>query len=321
MNEHSELDAAWQALLAAAAGDEPRASALGLRLDSASGWIADQAHDRVSADLLALYLPFIQPLRATAGCSRAFGHLGQSLDGCVATDTGDACFVTGEANIVHLHRMRALADAVIIGAGTVANDDPLLTTRLVPGPHAVRVVIDPDARLSSGYRLFRDDTCPTLVCSRTSRAGLPAPAGAERLSVPDRSTSDDRHTGTRPSNSSSENPEPEHPGSEVCSLDLSALCAQLRERGLRRLFIEGGGVTVSRFLRAGLLERLQIAVAPVVIGRGRPGVSVPSVARLSQAVRPASRVFRMGTDMLYDLCLTADPEPGETRDQTLALVR
>jgi riboflavin biosynthesis pyrimidine reductase len=104
-------------------------------------------------------------------------------------------------------------------------------------------------------------------------------------------------------------------------LDLGALCAQLRERGLRRLFIEGGGVTVSRFLRAGLLERLQIAVAPVIIGRGRPGVSLPSVARLSQAVRPASRVFRMGSDMLYDLCLSDDPGPDEARDQTLARIR
>jgi riboflavin biosynthesis pyrimidine reductase len=93
-------------------------------------------------------------------------------------------------------------------------------------------------------------------------------------------------------------------------LDLGALLSGLAERGLRRIFIEGGGATVSRFLQAGLLSRLQIAVAPLVIGSGRPGVRLPPTERLADALRPAARIFRMGEDVLYDFDLRAGaPEP------------
>ena len=290
------LDEAWSGLLAAAADERARAARSGLEFDCTAGWRDARARESAAADLVALYLPFIQSLPISPG-TRVVGHLGQSLDGCVATRDGDACFVTGEANIVHLHRMRALADAVIVGAGTVANDDPKLTTRLVPGPNPVRVIVDPEARLSSDRRVFQDGAAPTLLCCRSQATALPALEGVERLEV----------AGCT---------QPDSGG-----LDLTDLCERLRERGLTRLFVEGGGVTVSRFLRCGLLERLQIAVAPLIIGRGRPGISVPCVPRLSEAIRPACRVFRMGTDVLYDLSLKEASEPGEAADQTLKLVR
>jgi riboflavin-specific deaminase-like protein len=292
------LTRAWDALLAAAADDHSRAAALGLRFDPITGWADHGPRDPGAADLIALYLPFIQPL-ADQQPVRVIAHLGQSLDGCVATDSGDACFVTGEANIVHLHRMRALADAIIVGAGTVANDDPQLTTRLVPGPNAVRVVIDPDARLSGEQRLFQDDACPTLHCCRASARAPVRPQRVERLPLPDDPGAD----------------------ADACGVDLRMLCERLGARGLRRLFVEGGGVTVSRFLRLGLLERLQITVAPLIIGRGRRGVSLPGVMRLSDALRPASRAYRMGADVLYDLSLVDQPHADASKDQTFTRIR
>ena len=90
------------------------------------------------------------------------GHLGQSLDGFIATPSGDSQYVTGDDNIVHLHRMRALSDAVVVGAGTVATDDPQLTVRHVTGPNPLRVVFDPGRRLAQTYRVFTDDSGPTL---------------------------------------------------------------------------------------------------------------------------------------------------------------
>jgi riboflavin biosynthesis pyrimidine reductase len=87
------------------------------------------------------------------------------------------------------------------------------------------------------------------------------------------------------------------------------------------LFVEGGGVTVSRFLRLGLLERLQITVAPLIIGRGRRGVSLPGVMRLSDALRPASRAYRMGADVLYDLSLVDQPHADASKDQTFTRIR
>ena len=207
-------------------------------------------------------------------------HLGQSIDAMIATRSGDACFVTGEENIVHLHRMRALCDAVIVGAGTAATDDPRLTTRLVDGRNAVRVVIDPERRLSAGLRLFNDGEAPTLVA-----------CAQDRLSTADGLTS---LIGLR---------------RDAEGLVLADLIGALRDRGLYRLFVEGGGITVSRWMNAGLLDRLQVAIAPVFIGDGRPALALPPAARMSACLRPPARVFRLGDDLLWDFDLRRDRSP------------
>ena len=104
--------------------------------------------------LIDLYLPICS---ATTQHPITVGHLGQSLDGFIATHSGDSQFVTGQENILHLHRMRALCDAIVVGAGTVAADDPQLTTRHVSGPSPLRVVLDPMRRLGEHYKVFRDN--------------------------------------------------------------------------------------------------------------------------------------------------------------------
>lgn len=226
-------------------------------------------------DLVELYLP---TLGASARRPVVIGHLGQSLDAQIATGSGDSCYVTGPANLTHLHRMRALCDAVVVGAGTVAADDPRLTTRLVAGPNPVRVVIDPDRRLAREHRLFGDGEAPTLrVC------------GADRITETE--TADDLIGIPR-------NGE---------GLRLSAVIAALGRRGLHALFIEGGGVTVSRWMTAGLLDRLQIATAPVLIGAGRPGLSLPPAQSMRACRRPAYRLFQMGEDILWDFDLRREP--------------
>jgi riboflavin biosynthesis pyrimidine reductase len=83
-------------------------------------------------------------------------------------------------------------------------------------------------------------------------------------------------------------------------LRLDALLETLHRRGLRRLFVEGGGMTVSAFLAAGLLDRLQVAVTPLLIGEGRRGLSLPAGTALGDCLRPTCRVFRMGGDILFD---------------------
>src|SRR3954447_25907486 len=134
--------------------------------------------------LLELYLPITS---ATSARPLTIGHLGQSLDGFIATHSGESRFVTGEENILHLHRMRALCDAVVVGAGTVAADDPQLTTRRVPGPNPLRVVLDPSRRLADHYKIFTDDSAETLyICTDPAiRQGETAMGRAEVLAVDD----------------------------------------------------------------------------------------------------------------------------------------
>lgn len=251
-------DADWQLLLAASAGADAAARGAGprqlqyLQWQAAHGWASTLRPDDPRAASIDIYLPICS---ATPALPIVIGHLGQSLDGFIATPSGDSQFVTGEENILHLHRIRALCDAVVVGAGTVAADNPQLTTRLVAGPNPLRVIFDPTARLADSYRVFTDDAAPTLLVTKPS---------------------------------------------------VSELLDDLRQRGCYRIFVEGGGVTVSAFLEAGLLDRLHVAVAPLLIGEGRPAIRLAPQEYLRDCRRPSYRVFRMGGDVLFDCDLRAE---------------
>ena len=216
-------------------------------------------------------LPLYAPL---AHGPLVLGRLAQTLDGRIATRSGDSFWIGGREDILHTHRLRALFDAVVVGAGTVRADDPLLTTRHCEGPSPVRVVIDAERRLGGGARVFRCPPSTLLVCAE-DRAGAPGPGGAEVVGVP------------------------RGPG----GLDLAALLAALRGRGLGRIFVEGGGVTVSRFLAAGLLDRLHVTVAPLLLGDGVPAFSFPGVTRPSEGLRLDWTLHRLGGDVLFDIDL------------------
>jgi riboflavin-specific deaminase-like protein len=221
--------------------------------------------------LIDLYLPMCS---ATREHPITVGHLGKSLDGFIATYSGDSQFVTGQENILHLHRMRALCDAIVVGAGTVAADDPQLTTRHVSGPSPLRVVLDPMRRLGEHYKVFRDNEAETLyICGRSVVGPGDSHFGRARL-VAVADTPNGLHVG------------------EVTRL--------LHARGCHRIFVEGGGVTVSMFLEADLLDRLQVAIAPLIIGSGRPAIRLPPRASLRDCNRPPYRVFRMGGDVFFD---------------------
>ena len=236
--------------------------------------------------LIDLYLPICS---ATMARPITVGHLGQSLDGFIATHAGDSQYVTGEENILHLHRMRALCDAVVVGAGTVAADDPQLTTRHVTGPSPVRVVLDPTRRLAHHYRVFNDDSAETLyVCGKSfAREGETHVGRADVVAVDE----------------------------GVAGVDVTEVLRLLRARGCHRIFVEGGGVTVSLFLEANLLDRLQIAIAPLLIGDGRPAIRLPPRTALSDCHRPRYRVFRMGADVLFDCELGPDATDGTNQPE------
>jgi diaminohydroxyphosphoribosylaminopyrimidine deaminase / 5-amino-6-(5-phosphoribosylamino)uracil reductase len=248
------------------------------------GWEAVLPADDARHPLIDLYLPFCS---ATVARPMTVGHLGQSLDGFIATHSGESQYVTGEENILHLHRMRALCNAVVVGAGTVAADDPQLTTRHVAGPSPVRVVLDPTRRLADHYRVFNDDSADTLyVCGKSFAGEGETHVGRATLVAVD-----------------------EH----AAGIDVGEVLRLLHARGCYRVFVEGGGVTVSMFLEANLLDRLQIAIAPLLIGDGRPAIRLPPRTTLSDCHRPRYRVFRMGADVLFDCELGPDATDGTSQ--------
>lgn len=210
------------------------------------------------------------------------GQIGQSLDGRVATVAGDARDVSGRDGLAHLHRMRALVDGVVIGVRTALHDHPRLTVRLCKGENPARIVIDPSGRLPNDAPVFTDDGARRIVVQTVGRA---RPTGVEVLRLP---------------------------RSQLGKLSPTSILAALQRSGLQTLLIEGGGITIAHFLDAGLLSRLQVAVAPLLIGGGPTGLTTHNpVTKLSDAIRPEMRVFGLGSDVLFDCALDASAVAAE----------
>ena len=206
------------------------------------------------------------------------GQIGQSIDGRVATTTGRSHYINCPAGISHLHRLRALVDVVIIGVGTACADDPQLTVRRVCGPNPIRVVLDPHGRLSHHARLLSGDAKTILITADGTDRKL---AGVEILSLP----ATDGH------------------------ILPSEILAGLAKLGLRRMLVEGGANTVSRFLQAGCLDRLHVVIAPLILGAGRPSFAFGAIDRLEEAMRPPVRTHQLDHDMLLDCDLSAQRVP------------
>jgi riboflavin-specific deaminase-like protein len=256
-----------------------------LAWDEHTGWRLQGECSAASEALFAVYKPLLDAATASVR-PWLVAQLGQSLDGCIATAGGDSTYVTGPQSLLHLHRLRALCDAVLVGAGTVAADDPQLTTRRVPGPQPTRVVLDPAVRLDGRARVLRDGQAPTLwLCDARhleraeALAAAPGASAAPRvLGLPGLLDED---------------------GEFAPAVAVGALAAA----GLRLIFVEGGGVTVSRFLTAGCLDRLHLTIAPVLIGAGRRGLQLPPQQAMDDCLRPPAQVLPLGEDRLWDLDL------------------
>jgi 3,4-dihydroxy 2-butanone 4-phosphate synthase/GTP cyclohydrolase II len=241
------------------------------------------AAEVADTELVERYGPLV-----AAGPRLVLAQLGQSLDGFIAARTGDSSFVTGEQDRAHLHRLRALVDAVVVGVGTVVADDCRLTVRAVEGQSPVRVLLDPSARAPRTAAVLTDGEAPTLWCVAThSPAPGPVAAHVQVLRLP---AIDGRF-----------------PPRDV----LAGLAA----RGLSRVLVEGGGCTVSGFLAAEVLDRIFLTIAPVLIGDGVPGLRFSGADRLSDALRAPSRRFVLGEDVCFELDLAASRRAGAVRDR------
>lgn len=203
-------------------------------------------------------------------------QLGQSLDGRIATPTGHSHYINGPEAITLLHRLRAAVDAVVVGAGTARADDPQLTVRHCAGTDPARVLIDRRRSAGARLRLLRDDGVARYVFGP---ALADDPPGVETISTA---------------------------GELAPASILDALAA----RGLRRILVEGGATTVSGFLTARAIDRLAVIVAPMIIGSGPTGATLPPIDRLDDALRPAVTVVPLpGGDVLFDCDLRSGQPP------------
>ena len=180
--------------------------------------------------------------------------LATSLDGRIATASGESKWITGEDARLEGHRLRAAHDAIMVGVETVLADDPELTVRLPGRPvdQPLRVVLDSRLRTPATARVAQGDT---LILT----ASDPSPIGTATVLRID--AADGR-------------PEP------------AAVLSAIHRKGPASVLIEGGGQVAASFLRAGLVDRIEWFRAPILLGgEGRPCVAALALSRLSDAPR------------------------------------
>ena len=226
-----------------------------------------------------------------------------TLDGQIATASGDSRWVTGDAARAHVHRMRAETDAVLVGSGTARMDDPALTVRSVPLARArsgrrsggqtqpLRIVLDRRAALPRSLTVFTDGAAPTLrvVADGPSADGATSLPGVSTWRVPET----DGH------------------------LDLGALLDRLgaepvgERRVVQSVLVEAGPGLATALLRAGLVDRLEWFVAPKILGAGTPAVGDLGAARMADALRGRDvRWEIVGEDVLMTAELLANTADG-----------
>ena len=238
-------------------------------------FIEDGQLQRGSMDLdadtekfLSLYLPFC--LAKSDVENRKYpwsiAHFAQTLDGKIATHVGHSQWIGNKENQVHAHRMRALCDAVLIGAGTLDRDKPQLTVRHVTGDSPIRVVV------GSGeydYSCLLNDPVPIYVVGDQ----LVNDPRIEQILIP---------TG------------------EYEDTDCKLILKSLFKLGIKSVYIEGGSYTASKFLEENVLDEVQLHIAPLIVGSGINNFSLPLKDHLHQSIQFINyQYFHMGKELMF----------------------
>jgi 3,4-dihydroxy 2-butanone 4-phosphate synthase/GTP cyclohydrolase II len=221
----------------------------------------------------------------------------QTIDGRIATSTGDSKWISGARERQLSHALRAACDAVLVGVGTVLNDDPQLTVRLVPGACPVRIALDTQLRTPPTAKILSHET-PTILVASTS-------APADRRSTLEATGARIRTVAPGPG-----------------GVDVTAAFHDLADLGVRTLLVEGGARVITSLLRARLVDRLIISVSPTVLGAGTEAVGELGSTRVTDGVRLVNRSVHLVDDdvvFAFDVSFASASTHGNGAEEDRAL--
>lgn len=204
----------------------------------------------------------------------------QTLDGRIATATGDSQWISSEASLRYAHQLRARHDAILVGIGTVLSDDPQLNVRLVKGKDPIRVIVDSRLRIPLKSKLLRDGFAERTIIACTSRPNASRAKNLQKLGA---------QVLRVEANGNSK------------GVDLPRLFVELNKRGIGSVLVEGGSQIITSLLNAQLADRLIVVVAPKLIGKGIDSIGDLGIRRLRDALKfKKLRTKRIGPDIVFD---------------------
>lgn len=201
-------------------------------------------------DFIKRYLPYVL-LKLNAyrkNSAQTIGHLAMSLDGKIATNNGHSQWIGNKKNQIHSHRMRALADAILVGGNTYIKDNPQLNVRHVSGNDPIKIIMgDGDYNFNDSH-----ENENVIWVNSNNQAFL----NIEKITI-------ERNT---------------------AGFKCNALLFELFKKNIYTVYIEGGGITLSGFITSKSLHVLQLHYAPILMGSGIPCITLPEISEVGQAV-------------------------------------
>ena len=202
----------------------------------------------------------------------------QSIDGRIATESGDSKWISGDQERAVSHALRAHCDAIMVGIGTVLTDDPELTVRMVDGASPIRVVLDTRLRTPPEAKIVNDKAATLIFTTRDAHAG-----SVELL----------RRTGT---------------AIHVVDrgrggIDIPAALLHLKRIGVQSLLVEGGAGVITSLLSHAVVDRMIVSVAPKILGRGTEGIGDLSISQVAEGLALTNRSVHVAGD---DILISAD---------------
>jgi diaminohydroxyphosphoribosylaminopyrimidine deaminase/5-amino-6-(5-phosphoribosylamino)uracil reductase len=203
----------------------------------------------------------------------------QTLDGKIATLTGDSKWISGPSSLRFAHQLRSFHDAVLVGVGTIIRDDPQLTVRLTKGRNPKKIIVDSQLRTPLYSNILNGRAALSTIIATTS---LSDPKRVERY---------------------------RSKGAEVWvmkkdrsdQVELQNLLEELRQKGIRSVLVEGGSKIITAFLRSRLSDHLVVVIAPKIIGKGKnPGSVSTSLGFKNPLSFSSLKFFRFGDDVILD---------------------
>jgi diaminohydroxyphosphoribosylaminopyrimidine deaminase/5-amino-6-(5-phosphoribosylamino)uracil reductase len=203
----------------------------------------------------------------------------QTLDGRIATATGESQWISSETSLKYTHQLRASHDSILVGAGTVIKDNPELTVRLVRGRNPLRVIVDSELKIPKQAKVFQNISgARTLIATIKTSADLKfqsiADSGVEIITIK---------------------------ADRKGNVDLIKLFKILAARNISSILIEGGAQIITSTLKNNLANRLITIIAPKILGSGIEAVGDLNIRKLSLAKKLSiQKVSRCGDDIIID---------------------
>lgn len=215
----------------------------------------------------------------TTGLPLVTVKFAQTLDGRIASASGNSQWISSEKSRRLAHKLRAVNDAVMVGIGTVLADDPRLTVRLVRGRNPARVILDSGLRIPPDSKVVTEQGAAATIIAATARADEGKISRLREMGVEVLLIQED----------------------ERGEVDIKHLLGMLGQRGISSVLVEGGAGVITALLRLGLVDKLVIFVAPKIMGKGIEAVGELNIADVDHALKLTfSRVYRLGEDLVIE---------------------